>query len=568
MFKKSIFYNENSYCNSCMKCVNSCPIKAIKFTDGLPKIIEELCVNCGSCYGACPPSTIHFIDTTEYIKNLIRTEPVVIASLSPTWVSEFPEVSKSGMISLLKELGFTYVSETTLGANEVIAETITHLKSGAKLTISSLCPVITSTVVKYYPHLVPFLAPVDFPAAAHAKLLRKEYGEEVKVVCVSSCMADKIYYFDNPRNIDAAITFKELKKWFDDRYIDYTSEDYKYEDNTCFEPFDAESGHDYVFSSGATLSAIHKADLDVTFVSFTGMDTVIETLDVIDVNNLDKQTFIGLMACKNGNFSASGSISRGDNVLKLINFKEHYKEKFIENPRRMSFVDVRYKYKPEIINKINTTDVFKINQIIESLNITSNGKHINCGRCGYATCRDFARAVSLGMADKVCCVPYYQNILRKDIKLIMENQPFATFIIDSKLNIVNSNSLFQEAIGMPLSKNGRLAASEINHFINFAGDIEKMFNSKQDKIDKDVISRGKLLHVTLFVLGSRNFICGVMRNLTVNNALSDEIITKTRRVISENIESVQKIAYMLGENAARTESLLNSIIEANKEVEE
>lgn len=567
MFKKSIFYNENSYCNSCMKCVNSCQLKAIKFAGGLPEIIDDLCVNCGSCYDNCPTNTIHFINTTEFIKNIIRTEPVVIASLSPTWVSEFPDITKSGMITLLKELGFTYVSETTHGAAEAIKETVTHIKSGAKLTISSLCPAINSTVIKYYPHLTPYLAPVDFPAVAHAKLLRKEYGNDIKVVAISSCVADKIYYYDNPRELDAAITFKELKKWFDDRYIDYTSEDYKDLDELKFEPFDAEDCHDYIFPSGATQRAIINAGLDVTFVSFTGMETVVETLDNININKLQKQTFIGLMACKNGNFSTSGSVDKGNNVNKLIHFKECYKSRYTENPRRMTSVNVQYKYLPQIINKINDADYFKINEIIETLNITSNGKHINCGRCGYPSCREFARAVSIGMTDMIYCIPYYQNSLRRDIRRIIENQPFATFIVDERLNITSSNTLFQEAIGMPLSKNGRLSSNEIRHFINFADDISKMFSNKVEKFEKDVISRGKLMHVTLFTLEGGRYICGIMRNLTVNNVLSEEIITKTRKVISDNIESVQQIAYMLGENAARTESLLNSIIATNNKEE-
>ncbi len=559
----TIFYNENSYCNSCMKCVSSCKLKAIKFIDNLPKIVEEYCVNCGECYNHCSPHAIEFIDSIQYAKELIRNNNIVVASLSPTWVSEFRGVTKSGMIRMLKMLGFNYVSETTHGASQMLDGVISHLKGGAPLTISSACPAISSMVVKYYPHLAQYLAPVEMPVIAHAKSLRKVYGDNIKVVSLSSCVAEKTNYDRDPQDVNSTVTFKELKKWFDEMKIDYKSSLINDGEELSFEPFDASGNHDYIFASGSILNALGEAGLDLTFISFSGMENGVNTLDVMNVDKLEKQTFVNLLACKDGCFSTSGSIKMGDNIHKLITYKDHYKSRTTLGDNEMPSVDITRDYKVEDIENIHDIDPVKINGVLESIYTSPTGKQIDCGKCGYPTCRDFARGVVRGMAQKFNCAPHYQKVLRDNFSIMVEHIPYSTFVVDVSLNIIESNELFQEEIGLPMSSNGMLSKNDIEKYIPFCDDIRKMFEERTISYETDVIVRGKMQRVTLFPMREYKFVCGIVRNMVSGGAMGGEMVLKTRKIISDNIEAVHQIAILLGENASRTEALLNSILETN-----
>ena len=563
MYKTAIFYNENSYCNSCMMCVRSCQLKAIKFIDNLPKIIDDYCVNCGQCYNNCPPSAIRYIDSVEYTKSLIDKNPIVVASLSPTWVSEFSDISKSGIIRILKMLGFTHISETSIGATQMINDTIKHIETGAPLTISSTCPAICSTVIKYYPHLAPYLSPIESPTVSHAKLLRNHYGKDIIVVGINSCVAEKINYHAESRDIDATVTYKELKRWMEDSEIDYKSKKLNEESNVSFDPFDSEMNHDYIFTTGSTLKAINNAKIDINFISFSGMANATNTLDLIDVEKLEKQTFVKLLACTDGCNSSSGSVKRGDNILKILNFKDHYKTRIKPDYKMMERVDITHNYKAEKTSNIHDIDSEKINAVLDSMYISQHGKPINCGKCGYPTCRTFAKGVVRGMTQKVNCVPHYQSILQDNFSIMIKNSPYSTFVVDTKMTIIDSNKLFQETIG--ISKNSKAVINEdVIYFVPFIDHIKQMIEDESDFMEKDLIVRGKMLRLTMFALKSRKFICGIVRNMLSEDALGDEIITRTRNVINDNIESVQKIAYLLGENASRTEALLSSMIDMHK----
>lgn len=558
-FNTAIFYNENSSCNSCMMCVRSCEIKAVKFINNLPKIVDDYCVNCGQCYNNCSPHAIRYVDSTEHTKHLIKNNKVVIASLSPTWVSEFRGMTKATIIHILKRLGFTYVSETTLGAQQMINETMNHIEHGAPLTISSECPAIRSTVMKYYPHLVPYLAPVCSPTIAHAKLLRHHYGADVKVVGINSCVAEKSSFFSADQDINATLTFKELKKWMDESGLKYKG--LAIQEELSFEPFDAECAHDYIFTTGTLLSKINRSKRDISFISFSGMDNATNTLDLIDINKLEKQTFVKLLACKDGCMSSSGSIKRGDNILKLLTFKDHYKTLFKDYPRAMDMVDVKAQYKAEKIDNIHDIDSVKINEVLNSIYTSPDGKVIDCGKCGYATCKEFAKGVVRGMTQRINCVPHYQNILRGNLTIMVKNLPYSTFIVNSRMGIVESNTMFLETLGITSSDNGRLTEHEVTHFVPFAADIKDMLESTKEYSEQDIIVRGKMLRVSMFKLQNGRYVCGIVRNMVSGDVLGDEIITKTRKVIRENIESVQQIAHLLGENASRTEALLNSMLD-------
>ncbi|MEG0500396.1 MAG: [Fe-Fe] hydrogenase large subunit C-terminal domain-containing protein, partial [Rikenellaceae bacterium] len=410
----------------------------------------------------------------------------------------------------------------------------------------------------------PYLSPVESPTVSHAKLLRSHYGENIKVVGINSCVAEKMNYYDEPRQINATVTFQELKHWLDDLHIDYKSPKVNEGEELHFDPFDAENNHNYIFASGSIMQSINEANLDLSFISFSGMENAVNTLDLIDVKNIEKQTFVKLLACKDGCFSSSGSIKRGDNILKLLTFKDHYIGLTHADYPMMPPVDISRKYEAEKVENLHDIDSAKVNKVLDSMYISPFGKRINCGKCGYPTCREFAKGVVRGMTQKVNCVPHYQSILRDNFSIMIKNLPYSTFVIDNNLNIQESNTLFQETIGIPKSDKGDLPVKDVLYFMPFVEDIKQMIAEKSEFMEKDITVRGKMLRVTMFSLKNHKYICGIVRNLLAGDALGDELITRTRKVINDNIDSVQQIAYLLGENASRTEALLSSMLEMHK----
>ena len=188
-------------------------VNAIKYENGGASILLNRCIDCGMCYEVCPADAVVIDSHIPTARRVIKHNDVIVASLSPLWVSEFPGIEPSRMVEALKLLGFTYVSETTLGADKLFEEAGKRMAETPGLYISSVCPVVNSLINKYHHSLIDNLLPLDTPSIVHAKMIKQWYGNEAKVITIGSCAAAKREVCDFPELIDAALTFKELKEW-------------------------------------------------------------------------------------------------------------------------------------------------------------------------------------------------------------------------------------------------------------------------------------------------------------------------------------------------------------------
>ena len=176
-------YTERTECQDCYKCIRECPVKAIQVIDGHAGVMVDRCILCGHCVNVCPRQAKKVRDDLGRARQLLARRSAVYVSLAPSYVSEFPQVAPGQMIAALKRLGFAGVSETALGAEEVSAHVADLIQTGGNaLHISSACPTVVDYLRMYHPQYAPAVTPLLSPVLAHAKLLKKTFGEEIGIV--------------------------------------------------------------------------------------------------------------------------------------------------------------------------------------------------------------------------------------------------------------------------------------------------------------------------------------------------------------------------------------------------
>ena len=211
--KLSPVYTLKNECHDCYKCVRECYVKSIQIKDGSASVLADRCIACGHCVTVCPSNAKRIRYDVDKVKGIFATCKKVVVSLAPSWISVF-DYTKQQMITVLKALGFSDVSETALGAQEVSIEVAKLIKESEKgLFISSACPVIVDYIRYYKPEYAKYITPVASPALTHAKMLKEQYGEDISVVFIGPCIAKKNESDKNSDLIDVALTFDELNYW-------------------------------------------------------------------------------------------------------------------------------------------------------------------------------------------------------------------------------------------------------------------------------------------------------------------------------------------------------------------
>ena len=232
-------YTLKNECNDCYKCIRDCHVKAIRIQGGNASVIDEKCIACGHCVTICPVGAKKVRNDIDKVKTLLLTGKKVYVSLAPSWAGVY-NISKEKMIATLKKLGFTGVSETALGAQEVSIQTAKMLNEAESgLFISSACPVINDYIRLYKPNFASCITPIASPALTHAGILKKEFGEDIKVVFIGPCIAKKNEADKHPDLISVALTFDELNYWIKEEFIDTdkieTNEECKFIPETAYE---------------------------------------------------------------------------------------------------------------------------------------------------------------------------------------------------------------------------------------------------------------------------------------------------------------------------------------------
>lgn len=392
-------------CRVCYTCVRECPVKAIKIMNGQAEVIDERCIVCGNCVQVCSQGAKTYTNNTDDVINLLDSNNKVAALVAPSYVAEFVEHDNTGvLVSMLKNLGFDYVNEVAFGA-DIAATEYKNLVESEKMAhlISSDCPAIVNYIEKFHPDLIKNLAPIDSPLMAMSKIVKQKYGEDVKLVFIGPCIAKKA----ESNFLDTALTFTELRDIFENKDLKHNAFS-----SSDFDPPHGGKGATFPVSHGL----LHNMDLsddisDNQTIVAQGKEYFIDVIDEHEKGILDAK-YLELLCC-DGCIMGPGMSKKGKRFFRRDRVSKATKEKLKNLDREQWIKDV------ETYSKIDTDRVFKeqynnqqevseeaVNKVLESMNKTEILDLLNCGACGYESCKAHAKAVVSGLAEIEMCLPH------------------------------------------------------------------------------------------------------------------------------------------------------------------
>lgn len=561
-------------CKDCYKCVRYCPMKAIRVTGGHAEVIDELCVGCGTCVRMCPQGAKQVADSKGVVRELLASGTQVILSVAPSFVASFASAASFAIAA--RRLGFSEVFETAEAAQYVALRSLEMVDACASPAIATSCPVVVNLVERYYHHLLDHLVPVASPMVTHGRMIKSCRGPEVKVVFAGPCIAkkDEAGRAETSGAIDAVLTFEELRDMFEQAGIDPTGSTANTTADCAVAPgatgiasgrrpgrarlFPIEGG--MMATAGVSSDMIDGPDLCVT-----GMDDVITLLD-----NLDRQRgvrLVEIMACAGGCIEGPGISSEIDAWSKkrmVMEYAEQATVGLAEGnlpPPSSALLQVGFARREVDLPEPTEEDIRAILAKTDKLSLSDE---LNCGACGYDSCREKAAAVFRGLAEVEMCIPYMRARAESMSNLIINSTPNGIVVVDRDLAIVSVNPAFERIFGV---KADGCLGKDIGMLMDPAS-FEHVLKTREPVRTGESHLGGVLMtSQLLFYVSVRDVVVALVNDVTSDYTRTraiqkarDETLEKAGRVIDRQMRVAQEIAGLLGETTAETKLLLTQLI--------
>ena len=476
---EDLVYTVKDRCRVCYTCVRECPVKAIKIINGQAEVISERCIGCGNCVNVCSQGAKAYKTSVVQINNFLDKGLNAIACLAPSFPAEFYDLENhQTLVGMLKKAGFSKVMEVSFGADLVSEELKDFLANHPEQSfINSDCPAVVNYVEKFFPHLVDQLIPIQSPMVALAKYIRKTEDPDSKIIFIGPCIAKK----SESDEIDDALTFEELRNLFELRNI-------KPERSKEMEFDGPTGGHGSVYPiTQGLLQTIERTEnlVENDIIVASGNNDFKEVIEELDKGEI-KSNLLSLHCC-NGCLMGPGMTGnkkryfRRNQLSKYLNdkiagFNEEQWKKDIEENRSL---DLHRTFEADPVG-ISDPDEDKILVALKKMNKFKAEDLLNCGACGYHTCREHAIAIINGLAETEMCLPYSIEILHKSIHdLNASNKKLADM----------SQALKQSE---KLAALGQLSAGIAHELNNPLGVITMYCNILKDEMEDDSPHRNDL----------------------------------------------------------------------------
>jgi iron only hydrogenase large subunit-like protein len=540
-------------CQDCNKCIRECPVKAIRVRDAYAQVAPELCVLCGNCILACPSKAKQVCDDLPSARALLKSGRTVIASLAPSFAAQFPGVRPGQLIHALKQLGFFAVSEAALGVQQVSAGVLALMQNGPKqIWISSACPSVVDFICKYHPECLPHLCGVLSPVLAHCKLLRASFGDDIAIISIGPCVAEKKEAEQHPELLDLALTFEDLDSLLLEKKIRLAEVTDLPDDR--FDPQAAEEGALFPIEGGMA-PGLQSGKLE--FVSISGMPAVEQALQDISKWNPEHNIFFEMTACAGS--CINGPIAARDRSLARRRYDIlHYAKPAGELPRKLE-LELATRYAAAPISRDEYTEL-QIQEALRTVGKYSAADELNCASCGYDTCRDFARALIAGNAERLMCATYTRRMAQKKANALLQRMPSAVVLVDENMKIIECNPSFARLFSSADEQPKNLEGSAMGGLMPFSNLFRRVLDSGEDIVGHDIRYLRSILNTSIFTIEPHAVVGGIFQDITAPSFQKEQIIGRAQQVIEKNLKTVQQIAYLLGENAADSEIILNSIV--------
>ncbi|MDZ7375333.1 MAG: ATP-binding protein [candidate division KSB1 bacterium] len=421
-------------CRMCYTCVRECPAKAIRIANGQAEVIAERCIGCGNCVRVCSQKAKSVVSSIAAVIELLKSGEQVAAIIAPSFAAEFGDLDHKQLVGMIRALGFTYVNEVAFGADLVARKTRELLEEAKdRAFITTPCPAVFGYVKRYHPELIDALAPVVSPMVATARVLRKMHGDQLKVVFVGPCLAKKLesYSDEISDEIDEVLTFEELHHLFD-TYLSNNGA-HKTIIASDFDPPRSHKGSLFPIGRGLLETAnIHEDLVSNEVISASGRTNFIDA--IMEFSSTKTNAKLLDVLCCDGCIMGSGMTTAAPlfrrralvsnytrKIIRERNFEEwvYYMEKFKHIDLSRSFIPNDQRTKTPVETEIQ--------KVLAQMGKTKPEDELNCGACGYDTCREHAIAICNGLAEIEMCLPYSIEQLHKTInELAISNEQLAS----------------------------------------------------------------------------------------------------------------------------------------------
>jgi iron only hydrogenase large subunit-like protein len=559
---RQIVFTLTARCRDCYRCLRSCPVKAIRMERGQAYVDEKRCIACGTCIRECPQQAKSYRHDIDVAQKIIDGGTLVAASIAPSFAAVFNGWQRNRLASALRALGFRYVGQTASGAYQVSACAVKiSQRDGPRAFIGTACPALVNYVEKYEPSLVGQLLPIVSPMVAHGRMLKEKFGKEAKVIFIGPCVAKKSELLrpENQEIIDCVLTFSELNMWLQQKGIDLS---------TCEESsFDEKPVH------LAQLYPLPGGMIKTAGVQDDGFN--LQTLRVDGIGNvrsllkgLPGETSYSLIEpffCSQGCINGPG-IESGRNLFErrqdILEYDRDTADiHTVPNLEEESLFCATYREEAGLLREVSEEE---IQQILEKTGKSDTQQQLNCGSCGYDSCREKAIAVALGMAEPEMCIPSMRRLADQRTDQIVNTTPNGILILDWNLSILSINPAFRKFFSCSDLVLGR----HISYLMD-PEPFEKLVSGITDSLDITV-THGHyniMCRELLYTLKQERQIVGIFINITSQQEnekklkeIRSQTVVQANELLEHQIKMAQNLAQFLGESTAKGEELVRKLM--------
>ncbi len=546
---------KKSNCKNCYKCIRFCPVKSIRFSGNQAYIIGNECILCGHCFVVCPQDAKQIVDETEKVRVLLQSGAPVYVSLAPSFIANYEGVGIGSMRTALKKLGFCDAEETAVGATIVKNEYERMIdEQESDVIISSCCHSVNLLIQKYFPKELPYLANVLSPMQAHCMDIKKRVPE-AKTVFIGPCVAkkDEAQYYEGI--VDAVLTFDELTKWLKDEGVELTPETDSNENSRArFFP-----------TTGGILKTMKQDNPDYTYMAIDGVENCIQALKDIENGKVHK-CFIEMSACSGS--CVGGPVMEKFHRSPVMDYmavsdfagKNDFK---VEQPDSLELK----KTFAVIEKKLQDPTDDEINEVLRRMGKFKPSDELNCGSCGYNTCREKAVAIIQGKAEISMCLPYLKDKAESFSDTIVKNTPNGLMVLNEALEVQQINGAALKIINLRRAED--IMGDLVVRVLDPKPFMEVLASGKPIRNQKTFLAEyGRYVEQTILYDKEYRLIICIMRDITDEEDIrekKEEISRRTveiaDKVVDKQMRIVQDIASLLGETAAETKIALTKLKE-------
>ena len=548
---------KKSNCKNCYKCIRHCPVKAIRFSGNQAHIIGNECILCGHCFVVCPQNAKEIVDGTEKARVLLQSGDPVVVSLAPSFIANYKGVGIESMRKALKKIGFYDVEETAIGATIVKAEYERMLREEDRdVLISSCCHSINLLIQKQFPSLLQYLADVMSPMQAHCDDIKKRMPN-AKTVFIGPCVAkkDEAEYYEGI--VDAVLTFEELSNWLKAEGIELEPE----MDST------PESRARFFPTTGGVLKTMAQNAPGYTYLALDGVENCIAALKNIENGGIHK-CFIEMSACVGS--CVGGPVMEkyhmSDPVKDYITIAQYAGEHDfgVEQPAHENLK----KNFSMIERKLPLPSESEIMSVLRQMGKFRPADELNCGSCGYNSCREKAIAIIQGKAEISMCLPYLKDKAESFSDTIVNNTPDGLIVLNESLEVQQINNAARKIMNIRAASD--VLGEPVIRILDPSVFIQVRNSGRTVRDQRTYLAEyKKYVKQTVVYDPDSRMLIGIMRDITDEEfdrekkaRINKQTVEVADTVVEKQMRIVQEIASLLGETAAETKIALTKLKES------